>query len=372
VSPCSALIATTMNLIRAALLCAALLVSSAPQAHLVLAQHGTVRIDGDHVYVAVSLPASAFTGFDDDGDGRMSTNEWDAHRDAMEAQVRGGLTLFSGSRALAMDGLLLSRSEPGHDADAEAQASHIVAQARFTLTDSAAPIALRIGLYGTAADERSLNVVVTKGAEKRVITFEPDRQRISLLPSYGQVFADCVRLGAEHILSGTDHLLFLLVVVFGGWGARKLILALTAFTLGHALTLSVSVFGGLSVPPNVVEPAIAVTIVAMAVLDRWSVQRKRPMSTTLRLALVFGCALIHGLGMASALLELGLDNAHRIVSLAGFNVGIEVAQVAVSAVVLGSLTTVRHLVGGAVAQAVTRIASAMAIAAGVIWFVQRV
>lgn len=361
--------ATSKNFIRAVLLFAGLLASTAIQAHLVLAQRGSVNIVGDRVYVEVSLPASAFTGVDDDGDGRISAAEWDAHRGAIEARVRDGVALFYGDQALAPDGLLLSPSPP--ELDAAAPASQVVVQARFTLPAPNVQAELRIGVYGVVAGERLLDVVVTKGAEKQLIRFEPDHARNSLLPSRWRVFADCVRLGAEHILSGADHLLFLLVVVSAGWSARRLMLALTAFTLGHALTLSASVFGWLSVAPNVVEPAIAATIVGMALLDNCSVQCNPSFAARLRLALVFGCSLIHGLGLAGALLDLGLDDAHRIVSLAGFNLGIELAQVAVAAVALGLQSTLRHVLGAAAVRAAARISTGMAIAAGSIWFVQR-
>ena len=84
-----------------------------------------------------------------------------------------------------------------------------------------------------------------------------------------------------------------------GWGLRQALLALSCFTLGHAITLAASALGGLAVPARAVEPAIALTIVGMALFDRWA-QRRRSVGAPalpqgVRLARVLGCALIHGL-----------------------------------------------------------------------------
>jgi hypothetical protein len=174
------------------------------------------------------------------------------------------------------------------------------------------------------------------------------------------------------VLSGPDHLLFLLVVLAAGGGWRRVVLALTCFTLGHAVTLTASVLGGFSLPASVVEPAIAATILGMAAFDQWQARYpERAWSPTWRLGLVFGCALIHGLGLAGALADLGLDTEHRLLSLLGFNLGIELAQVAVACGAAAFMAVVVWWRGGEGRDGLLRATTAIAWLAGSVWLVQR-
>ena len=92
----------------------------------------------------------------------------------------------------------------------------------------------------------------------------------------------------------------------------------------------------------------------------------------MRLALVFACALVHGLGLAGALGELGLDSGHRLWSLAGFNAGVEAGQLAVALSAVAVLAAIRRFSGGSALAMTTRLASYLAMAAGSVWLVQRV
>jgi hypothetical protein len=122
----------------------------------------------------------------------------------------------------------------------------------------------------------------------------------------------------------------------------------------------------------VVEPAIAATIIGMALFDLWSQRRSRPWPPTVRLSLVFACALIHGMGLAGALTDLGLDREHLLLSLAGFNTGIESGQLAVALLAAGVMAVVRHFKGAPGLTWTTRVASFVAITTGAVWLLQRV
>ena len=176
--------------------------------------------------------------------------------------------------------------------------------------------------------------------------------------------------------SGLDHLLFLLVVLATGWGLRQIGLALTAFTVGHAITLTASVFGVVRVSPAIVEPAIAATIVSMVLFDRWSQRRvatgAAPWPQGIRLGLVFGCALIHGLGLADALGGLGLDTASRLWSLAGFNIGIELAQLTVAVAAGALLWSWQRLHGLQGLVPAQQVGATLAAVVGSVWFVDRI
>jgi hydrogenase/urease accessory protein HupE len=174
-------------------------------------------------------------------------------------------------------------------------------------------------------------------------------------------------LGVEHILTGPDHLLFLLTILIGAAGWRYWLSIITSFTVSHSITLSLSVFGILHAPARLVEPAIAASIVLMALhqllcphrLARW------------RIALVFGCGLLHGMGLASALTDLGLDRAHRLGTLAGFNLGVELGQFIFLAAVLVLLSLGHRLLRPTAVPLSPRLPAAAAAVLGTIMLVQR-
>jgi hypothetical protein len=226
-------------------------------------------------------------------------------------------------------------------------------------------------LFGTRADEQTEQIAVSRGEQSQLITLTPEHAQGALLSSAWARFGEQLRLGAFHVLSGADHLLFLLVVLAAAWNLRQVVLVLTCFTAGHALTLVACVGYGLSVPSGLVEPAIAATIVGMAAFDRWSLHRRLAHPVALRLALVFACALIHGLGLAGALTDLGVDGMGRALSLAGFNAGIELGQIAVALSAALVLRGVRQLSGPAGLARTTRSASYLSMALGSFWFLQR-
>lgn len=175
------------------------------------------------------------------------------------------------------------------------------------------------------ADGRRIQAVLHSGEpELRV----PERQDVF------QVARDYGRLGSEHILSGFDHLLFVFGLVLLVAGTRALLYTVTAFTLGHSVTLSFAVLGFVAFPSALVEVVIALTILALALElarpdpPKPSWMRRAPW------AMAFGFGLLHGLGFAGALAEVGLPTAEIPAALLAFNVGIEVGQIAFVLLVL--------------------------------------
>ena len=346
----------------------------AAQAHLMVAQRGTLNWVGDGVFMVLSLPVSAFTGVDDDGDGQWSAAELSAHTALIEAQVQRGVQLFAGGHALPLQGLLLQPSAADHAG--QAAASQVVVLGRFALSAQRTDLRFKLALFGKGPDEQAQQITVSRGDEAQRLLLTPARTDGELLPGAAATLKDYVAQGIAHVLAGPDHLLFLLVVLASAWGLRPALLALSCFTVGHAITLAASALGGLSVPASLVEPAIALTIVGMALVERWSRRRQRAgargMPEGVRLTLVFGCALVHGLGLAGALGDLGLDTRHRLWSLAGFNLGVELAQVGVALSVALLMLGLRHVAGVGAPARLARLASLAAVALGAFWFMQRV
>ncbi len=132
-------------------------------------------------------------------------------------------------------------------------------------------------------------------------------------------------LGFTHILPfGFDHMLFVLGIYLLSIRVRTILTQVSAFTLAHTITLGLSMYGVLSVSPRVVEPMIAVSIAYVAIENIFLSELK-----SWRIALVFGFGLLHGMGFAGALKELGLPHSEFLTALITFNVGVEGGQLAV-------------------------------------------
>jgi hydrogenase/urease accessory protein HupE len=148
----------------------------------------------------------------------------------------------------------------------------------------------------------------------------------------GEIAQTYTVLGVEHILTGYDHLAFVLGLLFLVGFQRKLIWTITAFTFAHSLTLASAALGILTLRPPPVELCIALSIVLVAneaVNDRETLARRFPAF----LAFLFG--LVHGLGFAGALKEIGLPQAHLPIALLTFNLGVEMGQLLTVAVCYG-------------------------------------
>lgn len=147
-------------------------------------------------------------------------------------------------------------------------------------------------------------------------------------------------LGLEHILSGIDHLLFVLSLLLLVGFRRRLLATITSFTVAHSLTLAASALGALSLRPPPVEAVIALSIVlvsAEALNDKETLTRRWPSIV----AFVFG--LVHGLGFAGALKDIGLPEQHTNIALLSFNVGVEAGQLLVIAVAGALVLATRRL-----------------------------
>ena len=136
-------------------------------------------------------------------------------------------------------------------------------------------------------------------------------------------------LGVEHILTGYDHLAFVLALLFLVGFNKRLLLTITAFTAAHSLTLAVSALGWLTLRPPPVEATIALSIMLVA---SEALHRRVTLSKRWPAVVAFLFGLVHGLGFAGALKEIGLPQKHLAVALLTFNVGVELGQLLVVAI----------------------------------------
>lgn len=156
----------------------------------------------------------------------------------------------------------------------------------------------------------------------------------------GEIASAYTILGVEHILGGIDHLLFVVCLLFLVGFRRKLIWTISAFTAAHSLTLIASALGWLTLRGPPVEAVIAASIVLMAVE---ALKREDTLARRAPAIVAFGFGLVHGLGFAGALKEIGLPQDHLLLALLTFNVGVEIGQLLTVAVVFVATRVVSRL-----------------------------
>jgi hypothetical protein len=219
----------------------------------------------------------------------------------------------------------------------------------------------------------------TASLDARHPTFSTDQ---SLLQRYWEFF----RLGANHLLTGIDHILFLLALIAGSRRLREVVLTATSFTLAHSVTFILAALGVVHPPSAIVEPTIALSIAIVASLHLrriWTLKGdaaeveeigRGPLGLDAmgwaRIGVVFCFGLVHGLGFASA---LGIDQSASwslLSSLVVFNLGIESVQLGIILLTFPLLAALRHRSPLAAVGTTGTVAAGVA-AMGLFWFVQR-
>lgn len=198
---------------------------------------------------------------------------------------------------------------------------------------------------------------------------------VEAAPNASQVAITYLRLGVEHILTGWDHLLYILAMLLlvGGW--RRVVLTMSAFTATHSLTLTAAALGWVHVPQPPVEACIALSILFVASEIVRSRQGRPGLTQRWPWAISFTFGLMHGLGFAGALSEVGLPQKAIPAALLFFNLGVEAGQILFIAFVFAIAVAVRK-----VARRITlpqptwvwRIPPYAIGAVAAFWFIQRI
>ncbi|MBO9436341.1 HupE/UreJ family protein [Ruegeria sp. R13_0] len=209
--------------------------------------------------------------------------------------------------------------------------------------------------------------------EPTTLRFTPETavQTIPSEQTTWSVFATYALLGFEHILEGWDHLLFvfaLFILVREPW---RLVGAVTAFTLAHSITLALATFGVLSVPGPPVEAVIALSIVFLAMEivkgedGRFRLSKQKPW------IVCFGFGLLHGLGFAGALADIGLPSNDIPAALLAFNLGVEAGQLSFIGA-LALLLAIWRLMARSISQSATVIAAYGIGSVSMYWLIERI
>lgn len=200
-----------------------------------------------------------------------------------------------------------------------------------------------IGLEATITDVFA-RFVWLDGSESTAIA-RPNRPWIDIAGqrSGWQVAGDYTMLGVDHILSGFDHLTFVLALLLIVSGAKRLLITVTSFTLAHSITLAAATLGVMWVPGPPVEAVIALSILFLA-SELMKVNRGLPSLTAqYPWVVAFAFGLLHGFGFAGALSDIGLPQHEVPLALLMFNVGVELGQLLFIAVVMAMLFVIRKI-----------------------------
>jgi HupE / UreJ protein len=279
-------------------------------------------------------------GLDTNGDGELTWGEVKAKHEAIVAYAMPRLLIST-------DGILCPVKVTEHLIDNHSDGAYAVMKFNADCGVELTKLELEYRLFFEVDPQHKGLLNLIYQGQSRTAIFSPDtsKQTFELkAASKWQQFKDYVLHGIEHIWKGFDHILFLLslllpaVLILAGktWQPTASFRAalidvlkiVTAFTLAHSITLTLATLGFVSLPSRFVESTIAASIVLAAANNVWPLfQGKRWM-----VAFFFG--LIHGFGFASVLADLGLPQGALILALVGFNLGVEIGQLAIVSVFL--------------------------------------
>lgn len=316
---------------RFALLLAAVLVAAAPLAAHTGGStgHAGVTVEGSIIRYRLTLwPATLPSAW---GEELQHIREGDAGaRDRVLAIIRDKVRFDAdGARCAAGPGTL-APAAPGVES--------VTLTVEFTCGAAVRELVVRDDIFEVFGPGHHTIGRIDAGGTTTSFAFAPDRRELRVrLGTGGYRLADFVALGVEHIVTGWDHLLFLLALLLHGGGVLAMVKIVTAFTVAHSVTLSLAALEIVTLPNRLVESVIALSIAAVAaenLVGRPTVTRRWVVS------FVFG--LVHGFGFSSALRELHLPTEGLVISLFGFNAGVEIGQAAVVLVAVPAFALLRR------------------------------
>jgi len=316
---------------RAILLAALIVVLLVPlpaAAHLLPAQNATLHMIGQRAYLVVSVPIAALQGIDDNQDGLLSIEELDRHKAYIGRQFEQHFQV-SAPEGRASPGFFWVFN-PQTEYKRPPPTNYIVILAGVEFPAKPTFVTVRTDLFGRTLGEGQMIMRASRDNDIEIGVLNRTSPQHEFFRGPLATTVNFIRVGFEHILLGPDHLLFLLTVMVVGANWRYWVMVITSFTVAHSITLTLAVLGVVQISPSLVEPAIAASIVLVAadnLFRRMRIGRER-------IVLVMACGLLHGLGFASALGAIELDPGSRIASLIGFNLGVELGQIAFVIVVL--------------------------------------
>jgi hypothetical protein len=338
------------------------------QAHWADLAAAEISGSGNTTQILLTFPTGLVAQTDDDGDQVLSPSEIQTHQRELTDYFAGQITLTDRQGLTPL--LALS---PATEATLPpdlgiAPGTHSTVKLLYTWERAPQGLTIDYNLFLPGVSTASCIATILQEGKTQTFVFTPENRTLTLeggqAPFWSQVGSFIV-LGIEHILTGYDHLFFLLALLALGGGIGYLLKVVSAFTLAHSITLTLAVLNVITLPSRLVESLIALSIAYVAAENLW---RNHDQTKRSRWLITFGFGLVHGLGFANILRDMALPKATLAASLVSFNVGVEIGQLAFMSLAYLLLTLLRRWkwdVGFRYGSSV------VAIAIGMFWFVQR-
>ncbi len=333
-----------------------------------------IAVTGSQARVTLTLPTGLVAFADDAHAGRLTDAEIRAHREDLRQFLAAHVRLAARLRTAAgevREGALAVQPFAGTPTASGpaglAPSTHTTLALVYMWPAPVDRLSIRYDLFPPGVPTASCLATILADGRVHNVAFTPGHEEAAIAlgaPAVWQAAGGFVVMGVEHILTGYDHMLFLLSLLMVGAALPQLLKIVTAFTVAHSITLSLAVLGLVDLPSRWVESAIALSITYVAAENIW---RGRAALGS-RWLVTFGFGLVHGLGFASALTETHLPRANVAASLVGFNLGVEIGQVSVILLATLALDGIRQY---GWAPAFRRRVSAAAALTGFVWLVQR-
>jgi hypothetical protein len=348
---------------------ALIVLASSAQAHWADLAAAEISIGEREVRMTLTYPTGLSAFADDNKNGRLESNEITKHQAKLRDELASKIQVSDGSEsgklevAAAIQDLKLPSSVN--------LKTHSTLRLTYSFSRNIQDAKINYNLFVPGVSTASCLATVLQDGNVQNVVFTPENHEFSLAGDSARAaapvdFKSFVFLGLEHILTGYDHLLFLLSLLALGGGLRYLLKVVTAFTLAHSVTLALTTLGIIALPGRIIESGIALSIAYVAAENIFSRNKTGLERSRWIITFIFG--LLHGRGFADLLREMNLSNSSLPVALVGFNFGVELGQLSV---VIPTYLLLRWLERWRIGANIRWAASAFAIAAGLYWFVER-
>lgn len=346
-----------------ALLALAWLPAYAHWADLAVAE---INVGESQAHLTLTLPTGLLAFADDDKNGNLSAWEVQRHQVQLRAELGQKVRLL----ADGTEGSLQVRVAPPGKAPSGGNISlrtHSTLVLNYSWPQTIGNLKVEYRLFVPGVSTASCLTTILRAGRVHNVVFTPQKTEY-LQDASGRPFdfSSFVWLGMDHVLSGLDHLLFLLALLMLGGGLGYWLKVITAFTVAHSITLSLTALGIIALPGRFIESGIALSIAYVAAENLFRRDSSRLMQSRWAVTFLFG--LLHGMGFADILRQMGLPKDNLLGSLVGFNLGVELGQLSVVIPAFLVLLLLKRLPGEVW---VRRAISAGAVAAGLIWFIER-
>lgn len=325
-----------------------------------------VNVGDKTAQMTLTMPTGLLAFADEDKNGSLSAEEVAKHTEQIKTELNLRLHLKSDGEEGKLKSLRAVQGKTLGNARISPK-THSTLLVSYIWPENIGNFKMEYDLFVPGISTASCLTTFMRAGHVQNVVFTPEKREY-LLGQNGRPFdfRSFLLLGINHILTGLDHLLFLISLLMLGGGLRYLLKVVTAFTVAHSITLSLTALGLINLPGRFIESGIALSIAYVAAENLLRKDTSKLMKSRWVVTFFFG--LVHGMGFADILREMGLPQDNLLGSLVGFNLGVEIGQLTVVLPAFLLLLLLKRLPWEIW---VRRTISAGAVAAGLIWFVER-